>query len=97
MRSCAEARGPDLVAQLHEARLAIEPAVTVMAARKVAAAGASSRTDCSSRSNAADHVARLGGRVIVPPYDGPGFGGAVLADPQGATFSVSRQTAQPAG
>ena len=31
----------------------------------------------------------LGGRVIVPPYDTPGFRNAVLADPGGAVFSVS--------
>jgi predicted enzyme related to lactoylglutathione lyase len=34
----------------------------------------------------------MGGRVIVAPYDNPGFRNAVLADPQGATFSVSQQT-----
>jgi predicted enzyme related to lactoylglutathione lyase len=41
----------------------------------------------------ADKAAELGGRVIVPPYDAPGFRQAVLADPQGAVFSVSRVTA----
>jgi predicted enzyme related to lactoylglutathione lyase len=38
----------------------------------------------------ADKAAELGGRVIVPPYDIPGFRQAFLADPQGATFSVSK-------
>jgi uncharacterized protein len=41
---------------------------------------------------AADTAARLGGNVVAPPYDLPigGFRQAVLADPQGATFSVSK-------
>lgn len=43
----------------------------------------------------ADHAARLGGNVIVPPYDAPGFRSAVLADPQGAVFSVSELIAGP--
>jgi predicted enzyme related to lactoylglutathione lyase len=40
----------------------------------------------------ADKAAELGGRVIAPPYDIPGAGlrQAVLADPQGATFSVTK-------
>ena len=40
----------------------------------------------------ADAAARLGGRVIAPPYDIPdiGFRQAVLADPHGAAFSVSK-------
>lgn len=38
---------------------------------------------------AADRTARLGGEVAVPPYDLPGFRETVLADPQGAVFSVS--------
>lgn len=41
----------------------------------------------------ADRAAKLGGTVVVPPHDTPGFRGAVLADPQGAVFSVSMQTA----
>jgi len=32
----------------------------------------------------------LGGSAIVEPHDTPGFRNAVLADPQGATFSVSQ-------
>jgi len=46
---------------------------------------------CDDADATAAHAARLGGRVIVPPYDAPGFRGAVLEDPQGATFSVSQQ------
>lgn len=43
----------------------------------------------------ADHAATLGGTVIVAPYDTPGFRSAVLADPQGAVFSVSKLLAGP--
>jgi uncharacterized protein len=32
----------------------------------------------------------LGGKVVTGPYDVPGFRQAVLADPQGATFTVSQ-------
>jgi predicted enzyme related to lactoylglutathione lyase len=41
---------------------------------------------------AADTAARLGGKVIAPPYEIPGapMRQAVLADPAGATFSVTR-------
>jgi predicted enzyme related to lactoylglutathione lyase len=46
---------------------------------------------CEDADATAERAARLGGAVIVPPYDGPGFRGAVLEDPQGATFSVSQQ------
>jgi uncharacterized protein len=38
---------------------------------------------------------RLGGKAIVPPYDANGFRSAVIADPQGAVFSVSKRTAIP--
>jgi uncharacterized protein len=51
---------------------------------------------CEDADAIADKTARLGGMVIVPPYDNPGFRGAVLADPQGATFTVSQQTTDPA-
>jgi predicted enzyme related to lactoylglutathione lyase len=44
---------------------------------------------------AAADAARLGGRVIEPPVDTPGFRSAVLADSQGASFSVSQRTAAP--
>jgi predicted enzyme related to lactoylglutathione lyase len=47
---------------------------------------------CDDADAIADTTARMGGRVIVAPYDNPGFRNAVLADPQGATFSVSQQT-----
>lgn len=39
---------------------------------------------------AADRAARLGGKVIVPPHDSPGFRSAVIADPQGAVLSISQ-------
>lgn len=42
---------------------------------------------------AAATTARLGGTVIVPPFDTPAFRSTVLADPSGATFSVSQLTA----
>ncbi len=35
-------------------------------------------------------AAQLGGDVIVAPHDTPGFRSAVLADPQGAVFSVGK-------
>jgi predicted enzyme related to lactoylglutathione lyase len=38
----------------------------------------------------ADKAPKLGGRVVVPPYGVAGFSQAVLADPQGAAFSVSK-------
>jgi predicted enzyme related to lactoylglutathione lyase len=50
---------------------------------------------CEDADAIAAHAARLGGTVIVPPYDNPGFRNTVLADPQGATFSVSQQTGDP--
>jgi uncharacterized protein len=37
----------------------------------------------------ADKAKKLGGKVIAPPFDIPRFRQAVLADPQGAVFSVS--------
>jgi predicted enzyme related to lactoylglutathione lyase len=40
----------------------------------------------------AARAAELGGRVIVAPYDTPGFRQAVLADSLGGAFSVSRLT-----
>ncbi len=39
-------------------------------------------------------AAELGGNVIVSPYDRPGFRQAVLADRQGAAFSVSQLTSR---
>jgi hypothetical protein len=38
----------------------------------------------------AENAAALGGSVVLPPHDIPGFRRAVLADPHGATFSVSQ-------
>jgi uncharacterized protein len=38
---------------------------------------------------AAEEAARLGGSVVTPPHDLPGFREAVLADPDGGVFSVS--------
>ena len=44
----------------------------------------------------AENAVRLDGRVVAPPYDipGAGFRQAVLADPQGAVFSVTRVTVE---
>jgi predicted enzyme related to lactoylglutathione lyase len=39
-------------------------------------------------------VEELGGSVVAPPADNPAFRTAVLADPNGATFSVSQLRAQ---
>ena len=38
----------------------------------------------------AEHAARLGGKIIAPPHDAAGFRSSVIADPQGAVFSVSQ-------
>jgi predicted enzyme related to lactoylglutathione lyase len=38
----------------------------------------------------ATRAAELGGRVVIPPSDGPWVRMTVLADPQGATFTASR-------
>ena len=45
----------------------------------------------------AEEAAQQGGSVLAPPYDVPGVGlrQAVLADPQGATFSVTRAPGPP--
>jgi predicted enzyme related to lactoylglutathione lyase len=43
----------------------------------------------------AEQAASLGGRVIAPVLDTPGFRSAVLADPQGAVFSIGQLTAGP--
>lgn len=43
----------------------------------------------------AARTAELGGRVIVPPYDAPGFRAVVVADPQGAALTVGQPTAGP--
>ena len=38
----------------------------------------------------------LGGSVLVPPFDTPVGRMAVIADPQGAVFSIIQQAPQPA-
>jgi predicted enzyme related to lactoylglutathione lyase len=43
----------------------------------------------------AERAVALGGEVVVAPHDRPMFRGAVLADPVGATFSISQLTAVP--
>jgi predicted enzyme related to lactoylglutathione lyase len=40
----------------------------------------------------ATRAVKLGGKIVVPPHDVPAFRKAVLQDPQGAVFSVSRLT-----
>jgi uncharacterized protein len=40
--------------------------------------------------SAALKASALGARVLVPPYDAPGFRRATIADPQGAVFSISQ-------
>jgi predicted enzyme related to lactoylglutathione lyase len=39
---------------------------------------------------AAEKAAAMGGSMVAGPYDVPGFRQAVLADPQGAAFTVSQ-------
>ena len=39
---------------------------------------------------AADHAANLGGEILQPPYDVGDARVAVVRDPQGATFTVSK-------
>jgi uncharacterized protein len=43
----------------------------------------------------AARAAKLGGRVVVPPYDAPGFRAAVVADPQGAALTMGQPIAGP--
>jgi predicted enzyme related to lactoylglutathione lyase len=40
----------------------------------------------------AEQAASLGGHVIAPVLDPPGFRSAVLADPQGAVYSIGQLT-----
>jgi len=42
--------------------------------------------------SAAAKAARLGGSVVAPPHDTPGFRRCVIADPQGARSSLSQLT-----
>jgi len=46
---------------------------------------------------AAERAVELGGQLLAPPYDIPGtpLRQAVLADPQGATFSATKVTVGP--
>jgi uncharacterized protein len=41
----------------------------------------------------AANAAELGGRVVVPPYDAPGFRATVVADPGGTALTVGQPTA----
>jgi len=43
----------------------------------------------------AQGASRLGGSIIMPPTDAPGFRSAVLMDPQGAAFSISQPATGP--
>jgi len=43
----------------------------------------------------AQDASRLGGTIIMPPTDAPGFRSAVLMDPQGAAFSISQPATGP--
>ncbi|HTN24754.1 MAG TPA: VOC family protein [Solirubrobacteraceae bacterium] len=45
----------------------------------------------------AARAGELGGDVVAGPFDAPPFRRAVIADPQGAAFSVSQHLAAPAG
>jgi uncharacterized protein len=42
-----------------------------------------------------ERAGALGGAVVAPPHETPGFRNAVLADPEGAVFSISQLTAGP--
>jgi predicted enzyme related to lactoylglutathione lyase len=39
---------------------------------------------------AAEKAKQLGGKIVVPPHDSPGFRQTIIADPQGAVFSLSK-------
>ncbi len=69
--------------------------VAVMA--PLAGVGAPSRWDVdfwvTDAEAAAARATELGGGVVVPVHDRPPFRSAVLADPEGAAFSVSQLTA----
>jgi len=75
--------------------------VAVMAPTGDAAAAVPPHWNVNLRVDDADatveQVAGLGGQVVAPPLDTPGFRSAVLADPQGAVFSISQLIAGPAG
>ena len=73
--------------------------VAVMAPTGDAAAAVPPHWNVNLRVDDADatvqQAAGLGGQVIAPAMDTPGFRNAVLADPQGAVFSISQLTAGP--
>ncbi len=43
----------------------------------------------------ADRAARLGGKIVVPAHDTPGFRRAAISDPHGATFWIDQLIAGP--
>lgn len=70
--------------------------VAVMAPTGDAAAAVPAHWNVNLRVDDADatveHAVALGGQVIAPVMDTPGFRSAVLADPQGAVFSIGQLT-----
>jgi predicted enzyme related to lactoylglutathione lyase len=44
---------------------------------------------------AAEHALTLGGRILLPPTDTPGFRSAALADPQGGVVAISAPRTDP--
>jgi uncharacterized protein len=70
--------------------------VAVMAPTGDAAAAVPPHWNVNFRVDDADatveRASRLGGRVVVPAFDTPGYRSAVLADPQGAVFSIGQLT-----
>ncbi len=73
--------------------------VAVMAPSGDAAAAVPPHWNVNLRVDDADatveRAARLDGKVLLPPHDSPGFRNAVLADPQGAVFSISQLLTGP--
>jgi uncharacterized protein len=73
--------------------------VAVMAPAGDAAAAVPPHWNVNFRVDDADatveRAAGLGGHIIAPAFDTPGFRNAVVADPQGAVFSISQLTAAP--
>jgi predicted enzyme related to lactoylglutathione lyase len=73
--------------------------VAVMAPTGDAAAAVPPHWNVNLRVENADatveQATTLGGQVIVPALDTPGFRSAVLADPQGAVFSIGQLTTGP--
>jgi uncharacterized protein len=84
-----------------EAKWAAVPrdVVAVMAPTGDAAAAVPAHWNVNLRVDDADatveRASSLGGQVIVPVLDTPGFRSAVLADPQGAVFSIGQLTGVP--